>query len=263
MAEIFKINNSSYDDIVSNLDKYIEVFLSEGVIAFSKPCVSIAGQINIMNMMAKKLKWGHIPHMNIEDHEYSLKNMHDRNKKDQVFIPWHLEHVMNQNPQIAASWKMVKLSSEKGSGKTGFVHSNDVYELLDEDHKTFLDKCQIIDSEKSFKERPAIRVHKNTGKKIIRIEPNNSEELFSFNGEKPSTETVQKFKEINYFIKQNVHENKEIQKWWEWEENDMLIVDLFSMNHCVKGGFNLGERLFTRVWAFDDDPSKYEYKSFG
>lgn len=260
MNKISKIINSSYNDIVLNLDKYIDIFLSQGVIGFSKSSISINDQLNIMNLFSERLNWGHIPSMNVEDHEYSIKNF--SNKIDEIFIPWHLEHVMSSNPQIAASWKMIKLNSQKGSGLTGFVHSNDIYKLLPEEWKDFLKKSFVINSNKDFKERPAIFIHKNTGKEIIRIEPNGTEELHSFCGEIPSSENINLFNKINHFIQDNVEDNADLQKWWDWEEDDLVLVDLFSMNHCVTGGFNLGERIFTRLWAFEDDPSKHQYIEF-
>ena len=261
MNRVRKIENSTYQSIVEDIDKYVELFLSEGLVAFHNVCLSSEQQGEIMNLFAQRLNWGHVSQINTEDHSLSIEIFKEKNA-DEILIPWHLEHVMSDNPQIAASWNMLKLICKKGSGLTGFVHATDIYNLMPEEWIDFLGRSIIVDDRKDFPPRKAIQIHPNTKEPIIRVNPNTTDVLLSVDSIEPTEDNIYLFNTIKAWLFDSVNDNISIQKWWEWSVYDMLLVDLFSMNHAVKGGFKVGQRIFSRFWAFKEDPSGHKYKSF-
>lgn len=267
MNKVQKIENCTYKSIVKDIDKYVELFLSHGVVAFHNVCLSSEQQGEIMNLFGQRLNWGHVSQINTEDHSLSIEIFKKNNEivqstADQILIAWHLEHVMSSNPQIAASWNMLKLTCKKGSGLTGFVHARDLYNLMPEEWIDFLNRSTIVDDKKNFPQRKAIQVHPNTKEPIIRVNPNTTDLLLYVDSQEPTQDSIDLFNTIKNWIFNNVNHNTSIQKWWEWSVYDMIVVDLFSMNHAVKGGFKIGERIFSRFWAFQEDPSGHKYKSF-
>ena len=87
--------------------------------------------------------------------------------KNELFIPWHLEHVKKEHPQVAASWNMLSFECETGVGNTGFVSAIDLYNEMPVEWKSFLDVCEVMTEGKYILPRKCIQNHRIKDEKII------------------------------------------------------------------------------------------------
>jgi alpha-ketoglutarate-dependent taurine dioxygenase len=259
MNVIKKIENCQYKDIIDNIDYYVDMFLSKGFLGFNKINISFSEQEKLMNVFAEKLKWKHISSINMENHTFTIDLYEEKKTKDQILIPWHLEHVKSTNPQVAASWNMRELTCPIGHGMTGFINSRDVWKKMPKEWLQFLSGAVVKDSNGNFPARDAIKPHPNTHEPMLRIGPNISEDLITIHDKEPSKEDVELFNIILKWIFDTVNNDEQIQKWWIWDLYDIIIVDLFSMYHAVKGGFEYDQRIFSRFWAYESNPENHLY----
>lgn len=254
MNLIKKIENSSYNDILTNINYYIEQFLSNHILAFKKLNISIEQQQALMLIFAEKLNWGFISDHDIEDHTMTANKNEREYSSEELFIPWHLEHVRSSNPNIASSWNMLNFKCSPTSGSTGFVDCVEVYNDLKEEWKQFLSKSLVIDSQHEFAPRIPVMQHPNTEENILRLRPEGMEELHYFDGRPANDNEKKYFSIISKWFNEQIFKNEMRQKWWFWDEGDVLFPDLLVMAHAVKGGFKTEERSFSRFWAFKTSP---------
>ncbi len=271
---IKKIYNQKYKDIIDNIDYFVERFLLDGVLFFNNLELDKFQEWNLMCLLGDKI--GFKPNGNSgsnptlpysssinEDHKNTFQR-HNRHILDnEIFIEWHLENLHKDSPQVAALWNMIKITCSKEYGKTGFINMENLYSDLSIDLKNFLDNSKIqlsfstndlgqlitnndnVESEKLM----VVKHHPYTNKKVLRIPLYEDEYTFSNNIDQ------NKINEIQSIIKLAMSEDSKYSNWIMWEKNDVVIVDLFVMAHAVKGGFYLGERIFSRIWAYESDPS--------
>jgi hypothetical protein len=195
----------------------------------------------------------------MENHTFTIDLYEKKISKDEILIPWHMEHVKSTNPQIAASWNMRELTCPIGHGMTGFVNSRDVCKKMPKEWLEFLSGAVVRDSNGNFPERDAIKPHPSTNEPMLRIGPSISEHLITIHGKEPLKEDVELFNTIIKWIFDTVNDDEQIQKWWIWDLYDIILVDLFSMYHAVKGGFEYDQRIFSRFWAYESDPQNHLY----
>jgi alpha-ketoglutarate-dependent taurine dioxygenase len=80
--------------------------------------------------------------------------------------------------------------------------------------------------------------------------------LHSYEDREPSKDELDRFLNLSMRFTENVHHNEDIQQVHMWQENDLVVVDLFLMAHAVLGGFKPSERFFHGCWARRQDFSK-------
>lgn len=275
MTNIVEIH-TTYNDIISNLDKYIDIFLRDGLLAFRRLNASEQEQRTILANFGEKLGW--LPnkkypksHKYVENHSNALTVYADKGKEDLVVL-WHLEHCSVKHPQCAAAWNMIKFNCDPSSGTTGFIDSSKIYNDMPDEWKIFLDKCIIRDHMQgalaedfeetgTFKsldgytysshQRPAVMIHPNTGIKICRINPIHVEtRIISFDGRPATDSEIDYFSNISNFYRNEVWNNPDRAMWWEWNQGDLIIPDLNLMVHAVRGGFDYDQREFIGYWAY-------------
>jgi alpha-ketoglutarate-dependent taurine dioxygenase len=262
---MYKVENCSYEKIISNIQSYIEIFLENGLIIFPELKITEIEQKNIMDIFGKELNWGYINKVDTEDHLVSFNLNNQLKNSNEIFIKWHLEHVARPNPQVGASWNMITFFCEEGAGSTGFIDSCKIYDILPDKWKSFIDNGFVTSCFEGAKERKCVISHRNTGVKVLRLSSVEDDEILTKVYEKKALKKDNDlFQEIKkWFINQVV--NKDDYKiWWNWKEGDLIIVDLSRMIHCVKGGFLVGERIFTRYWAYEneEDYRMYTYPEY-
>ena len=243
----------SFDDIEKNIDQYFSLFLKYGLVCFRRSFFDIFEQRKITELFSKKLNCNYISSQNNEDHSFTFDKNIKLMSKNEIFIPWHLEHLQKEHPQVAASWNMLSFECETGAGNTGFVSAIDLYNEMPVEWKSFLELCDVMTEGKYILPRKCIQNHRIKDEKIIRLSPNYpiyEDFLYSVNKEHPSKKDIKLFNEIVAWYKEQVEDNVNIQNWWEWSNGDLLIVDLSYMIHAVKGGFTPGQRIFSRYWIF-------------
>ena len=248
------------NSVLENFDNIFKTYLSDGVLCLTGAFFSESDQKIITKTFADRIGLNHISNYDYEDHSRSIEKF-GSTSKDDIFINWHLEHVYAKNPQMIASWNMVHFTCDKDSGKTGFIKVDDVKALLPEEHLSFLDKSVI---EQNKIERSAMQHYDVLNKNILRIDVNRgSDKLVLYNGIDPTKNQIDYFNTIQSNVHEIVRSNINIQKWWSWDVNDMIIIDLHRMIHCVKGGFDSSQRKFRRIWGYKNDPAMYQYNFFG
>jgi len=248
------ITNSSSKDIEFNIDDYIELFLENGLLIFPKINLDNKEQSELMQLFGQKLNWGYIDKAYTEDHlvTFEITKGYQRSADD-LFIDWHLEHVDRARPQVAASWRMDNFTCSNEFGATGFIDSSALYYRLNDDWQTFLDNCFIKDTNSLNIERPCVISHFNSGRKILRLDPHPSNEVLCRVGtSEPSSLDIKLYEEITQWVFTEIVKKQQDSFWWNWSEGDFILIDLSRMVHAVKGGFLLGQRSFTRHWAYRD-----------
>jgi len=248
----------SFDDIEKNIDKYFSLFLKYGLVCFRKSFFDIFEQKKITELFAKKLNCNYVSPQDNEDHSFTFKKNIELMSKNELFIPWHLEHVQKENPQVAASWNMLSFKCQIGVGNTGFVSAIDIYNKMPVEWRLFLDTCDVMGKGGYFLPRKCIQNHRIKDEKILRLSPNNEDILYSVNKDSPSKKDIKLFNEIVAWYVRQVENNINIQNWWEWSNGDLLIVDLSCMIHAVKGGFTPSQRIFSRYWIFVNETDDTE-----
>ncbi len=193
----------------------------------------------------------------IENHNTSSSANIDENN---LLISWHMEHIGKSNPAIGASWNMRKFTCRPGTGNTLFCDGIGLFDKLNKDDVSFLEQCvyswRPINSKKL---KPIllepIRNHKITGLKMAYFPPmpnlNIGEHLHQFAGKEPTKENKDRFGSLMIKLSCDVYSDESIRTIQQWEQNDVIFVDLTRMYHAVNGGFSENEREFEGIWAFD------------
>jgi alpha-ketoglutarate-dependent taurine dioxygenase len=256
------IEQTSYENILENVDVYVNHFLHNGVLIFKSLSLKETEQLAIMEKFASKLDWGHIPSKDNEDHSLTINIWGSNTCSDtEILIPWHLEHSRKKDKQLAASWHMTTLDCPKTSGTTGFVNSDDVLNQMEEDWIDLLRSSIVCNALNGMPTNPtyrnAVTTHRNTGKEILNLPPTSfADALVSVNNEPPTNEHIDRFELIKLFIEKTIEShNAKPEHWHEWDLNDLVMIDLSKVYHAVKGGFKIGERKFNRYWAYSSEES--------
>lgn len=175
---------------------------------------------------------------------------------DRYLLDWHIEQVFYVYPILAGLWNMTKFTAPAGSGMTNFMDSCKLYETFTLEEQDFLNKSVIYWKKQSNQGSgpyytKAVDAHPISGKPTLRIETDIGcevpPELYLLDKKEPSEQEKQKFKDLVHTLKTRLMENKELLIQQNWQEGDLLIVDLFRMYHSVLGGFGRGQREFTGI----------------
>lgn len=277
-----EIKGLTFDSFMGNMSYYVEKFLSDGVLFLKNFNPTRQQEWDIMVEFGNRINWfpnsttGIVPTgpyecKELEDHRYTFEAHTDTvNDKDHYFIHWHLDGVDRDKPQMGSLWHMRQFDCAPDSGQTGFVNMGYFYENLSEDYKNFLLSCGVkrhyrLDvtgfdynlTDQQIKDSSPMALivdHHFTDKKILRMDFYiNESSLHSFNGRPATEEEKLKYTYIHADIINQFCNDSSISKWIEWEKGDVIIIDLFVMAHAVKGGFKLGERKFSRIWAYKEE----------
>jgi len=211
------------------------------------------------------------------------------NAPDVEVLQWHLEGVSLEHTQRAAAWFMYHFTAPKGTGSTGFVDMQALCDKLPTEYRSFLEAALIIHlpnwqsipaSQEEFTKqfmwkrnaghdviwtedtgqivgsfaRKAIEDSPHTGEPTLRTCPCKAawglqDYLLKIDGNLPTEKDEEFFKEIMDWVTSEI-KNPDNQIWWEWEQWDVVVPDLFRMAHGVHGGFEPGQRSFWGYWCF-------------
>jgi alpha-ketoglutarate-dependent taurine dioxygenase len=270
-----KINsNVTVQDIFNNIQYYIDLFLEQGILIFKELNPTRQEEWDLMKAFGDHIGWfpnssvtgePRSPYLSIEDedHETTFRRYAEPLSDDEIFIDWHIEHVERDNYQTGALWHMRKFDCSPNSGQTGFINMIDFFDKIPEEWQKFLQVCKVsslsqadelgvmreVEFSESLRERSVVVSHYTNQKLIYRPSLYPTEVLRSANGLTPSSEEYSLFKEIEEWTIDQTINSPSNQTWFKWNVGDTMIVDLSVMAHAVKGGFNLGERYFSRIWA--------------
>jgi alpha-ketoglutarate-dependent taurine dioxygenase len=259
---------SSVKELNINIKKITDAYLESGIVLISGLKLKEEEHLDLAKKMGDILGW--FPNSNtsfwkhrcIEDHSRTDKTLSDA---DNILIDWHLEHVDYDIycPIVGALWNMWNFKENSEVGKTLFVDSCEVYEMLTKSEQDFLAGCILewFDSDldnpgSGPHQAPVIVEHWISKKPLIRIEITTSVEtvLKKNNGKNPSEEDIKLFNDIKNKILNIISNNNEIRFTHKWTEGDVLIPDLQRMAHTITGGFSSEKRTFTNFWTFSKNP---------
>jgi alpha-ketoglutarate-dependent taurine dioxygenase len=254
----------SIDDIRNNVEHYANMVINNKIVCFRDANLSIEDQDLVRKIFGDYFNWypktkdsNEIQEKYQENHS-RLNFSQENSDKDQIILPWHLEHTEYNIPIVASFWNMIKFSADPETGKTLFVDTSEIYEMLSEEWKDFLNKSKYCSSKENYPNfvKPAISKHWWIEKKVVRIDithnNNDVDYLYEFDGRKPTDSEKEKFLEIRRYILDTITmNNKDIIYVHKWKEGDLLVSDLFVLAHSITGGFNSEDREFVGLWARD------------
>lgn len=169
-------------------------------------------------------------------------------------VPWHISGIHEEFPHAGVFWKMQSFSASNGCGRTGFFDCEYLAEIISPKWKELLKASKIVHNNQDEQQpRNPIDINPVTGKETIRIRTDSDqceEHLFSVEDREPTESEQSIFRQISIWTFFNARSNTQHQHFWEWEEGDIVIVDLFRMAYSVFGGFKPEERKIVGHWAF-------------
>lgn len=260
--EIIKV--SSYDDVIVNLDKLFAAFERDGVFVLRGHSFTQDEHIGVVQKLGDKYNWS----LNSEANSFIIEsaiypgghssdpNMNIEHTKDDYLLDWHIEQVYYIYPILAGAWNMTRFTADKGVGNTRFVDSTWLYKNLSKADQEFLAKVVVfwdkpLNTGKGPFYTKAVDTHPYNGEPVLRVETDRGciihPTLHLVDKNPPTSEEIARFSSIMSSIKDELNNNEEIRLTQEWEQGDLLIVDLFRMYHAVMGGFRYNERVFTGI----------------
>jgi len=255
------VNLETYENFLSNIENIVDIYNDVGVVVLRGHNFSDEEHKNAARSLGGHLKWnmfhGAEAHTESAFYDGGHSDLQDEKtyflKQDEYLLDWHIEQVYYVKPILAGLWNMYHFSAPQGSGNTQFMDSCKLYELLADEDKELLSNSIIYWKKQSHTGSGpyytrAVAPHPTANKPTIRVETDRGCEvpplLYLLNNEEPSEAEKTKFNDVVEYIKLQLNSNKELLYVHEWEEGDLLVVDLFRMYHSVKGGFARGERKF-------------------
>jgi alpha-ketoglutarate-dependent taurine dioxygenase len=269
MIHVVPIEFPGIDAVLENVDFYKDKLISDSVICFRNANLTQEEQFLFGKKLGNLIGWHHLNNLSeyIENHSRKAEVL--PNGPDDIIVEWHIEHTYYSNPIVAATWNMYKFNTDNNNGKTYFVDTNVIFEMLSNQEKEFL--LDIVITEPQFikdaqlkagflskntnllDQHPIIDKHWLTNKPIIRFmilpEPY-MVELFSYKGKDPSEESLNYFKSLIRKIEKMIMEDESIRIVHRWQEGDLIIPDLFKLAHAVTGGFRSEDREFRGIWGY-------------
>jgi alpha-ketoglutarate-dependent taurine dioxygenase len=266
MIHTVPVEYKSIDEIMDNIDKYKEKFIEDSVVVFRNANLSFDEQLSLHKSIGESFGWQ--THREEGSH-YKENHSHNPNVgvsgSDEIMLTWHVEHFYYSNPIVAGTWNMFHLNAEAGAGKTYFVDTSKVYELLDEDMKDFLSNCILktktqeefwpFATQTNYK---AVLPHWLTNKPVIRISLSRwvDDEIFSINEKPPTEKDYEMFRNSALRVIDLIEKDESIRIVHDWKQGDLVLMDAFKLAHAVTGGFKSEDREFTGIWGYRD-PIKY------
>jgi len=267
--------DTSYDELESNIDYYIDLFKQNKVLQFKKINITEDQHRLISQQFHSRLGYFPAPeHNKILDFSYDEDHSHVTSKKinepNILLIDWHLEHIQSSAPPVIGSWNMHSFTCETTSGRTIFVDSADILNLLSADQLNFLKKCEVKvkssdpdEKGNSFSSeiRSAIAEHPVTGDMCLRLSPRGGDCLYSVDGKKPTAKEERFFDDIPGVSDAVQDDYPEMIHYLSWSQGDLVFVDTFCCYHAVLGGFSSEDRKFTGRWGFKHDEYTFNIMS--
>jgi alpha-ketoglutarate-dependent taurine dioxygenase len=261
----------SIEDIKNNVEHYSNMIIDNKIVCFRDANLSVEDQSLVREIFGDYFNWypqtsdrhrktldnNKIKEMYQENHSRLNLNK-DNSNKDEVILQWHLEHTEYNIPIVASFWNMIKFSADTETGKTLFVDTSEIYDILSDEWKDFLDKSKYCSSKTNYHNfvKPAVSNHWWIDKKVVRLDlthmQNDVDYLYEFDGREPTNSEKEKFLEIRQYVLDRItNNNKDLLYVHKWKQGDLLVSDLFVLAHSITGGFNSEDREFVGLWARD------------
>ncbi len=268
MKYVEPIEFPGIENVLANSNDYKQKLIDDSVICFRNANLTQKEQFDFGIRLGELLGWSHADNVSeyVENHSRKSEVMAG---PDDVLVEWHIEHTYYINPIVAGTWNMYNFKTNNENGKTYFVDTGAVFEMLTNDEQQFLLdsiitepdfikegqlKAGFISANTNLAEQyPIIANHWITNKPIIRftILPEPAiVRLVSYKGESPDADTIDQFESLIRKIEKIIREDEGIRIVHKWQEGDLVIPDLFKLAHAVTGGFKPEDREFRGIWCY-------------
>lgn len=273
MKQIKIFDAPSFDDFINNISHYSKEFVSNVVVAYRNANFSKEQQYQIMQKIGDSLNWypktgydyvGKTYYQ--ENHERKYKSDSSRGSGEDILLAFHMEHTDYINPMVGATWNMYLFTGDSKNGRTAFVDTSELYKNMPVEWQKFLSNCiEIIKKdtqvahnqyEPRIHKVQCVQNHWFDNSLTIRIDldtQENTEGIEFIDGKEVTKEDLILFQKIKDFVFDQILKNEDIRWYHEWQQGDLVIVDLFKMAHAVYGGFLPDEREFCGYWAYKNE----------
>lgn len=251
---------------------YRDKFIKDSIIVFRNAHLSHDDHLTAQKILGDFIGWwpnntGGIESRYTENHKPNAIRTPDEDNKDVVILPWHVEHPFFTNPIVAGLWNMYKFRIPSDRGKTYFIDTRIIYNLMSEDWKEFLNKCVANayswNHTQSFHPCKVVVPHWITGEPTIRLQLQDARrgfhDLVKFDDREPTEEEQDKFLKIYQWIIDEIWNNEKYRIVHKWQEGDLVIPDLHCLAHAITGGFSHEDREFTGLWSYQKDNNIYPW----
>lgn len=268
MINIFPVEFPGIESILADSDYYKDKLIKDSVICFRNAHLTQDEQFDLAGRLGKLIGWSLLNDKSeyIENH---VRKADIPSGPDDIIVEWHVEHTYYKNPIVASTWNMYNFKTDNNNGKTYFVDTGVVFEMLTEEEQQFLFNSVITEPDViresqlkngfasanlSFADSyPIISPHWLTSKPIIRftILPNHlMVKLVSYQGDSPTSEQSAYFEKLIRKIEKIIWTNEDIRMVHRWQQGDLVIPDMFKLAHAVTGGFSHEDREFRGIWGY-------------
>jgi alpha-ketoglutarate-dependent taurine dioxygenase len=266
--------------IQQNIERYKEQFINEHILLFRGANLNENEQVGLQKIFNESLGCFPSKHTMLKAQaDYTEDHHNITNKTDHIILGWHIEHPYFDNPMVLALWNMELFDSSNSGGDTLFVSGSDIYNMLSTEEKDFLNRCYHKETEYPFLQsmiKPLkdsnvdffykiVQSHWLTNEPVLRMHfadfiSNQSDEfseLYSVDGKQPTIEERKKYNNIVQKIMRLLNTDGLHIMVQEWEQGDLLIVDIHLLIHAVTGGFTSDKRKFRGLWSYQKDLTKF------
>lgn len=261
------IQFTSIEEVINNFDYYKEIFLKDGLLFFKDANLSFEDQQIIHKGLQQKFNCIEYKNKYVENHG-SYDKVPQNYKPDEIMLDWHVEHPYYIVPIGFATWRMYNFKTDPENGKTYFVDTENLFNMLPKDWQEFLKTCTESNSLEAVgntkNEHNSIGYHWINKNPVIRTawvkDTTANVKLKLVNGNVPTETEIEHYKNIIEFIRKEVSTNLDIRIVHKWSEGDLLVPDMYKMCHSVTGGFDPKDREFSGMWGYYniDNVSKLE-----
>ena len=247
-------------EIENNASFYKKIFIEDGLIVFRNARLSNEDHVIFHQMLCKKFGAYEEENLNgyVEQHSRISDHAKENAKNDGIILTWHVEHPSYKNPIVLGSWNMHKFTAQEESGKTYFVDTEALFNMMPDNFKDFAKKCivvsPVVKNEGVGPTHKFIDSHWITGNLVIRVSHinetgNDYQMLHTFDGAVPTKEEHDMYDSIMQWIQNQLANNLDIRIVHKWRQGDLVIPDMYKMCHAVSGGFKSEEREFKGIWG--------------
>jgi len=270
MIYIEPVEFPGIDKVLEDAAYYKDKLINESVICFRNANLTEKDQFDFAKKLGKLIGWSLINDESkyIENHERKSEIV---SGPDDIIVEWHVEHTYYVNPIVASTWNMYNFKTDKENGKTYFIDTNVIFEMLTEEEKQFLLDSRITEpdfiKEAQLKngfasgtlnfadDYPIIAEHWLTNKPIIRftiLPKPYMVRLVSYKGGVPNEDNLSYFEGLIRKIEDIIWTNEDIRMVHKWQQGDLVIPDMFKLAHAVTGGFRPEDREFRGIWGYKE-----------
>jgi alpha-ketoglutarate-dependent taurine dioxygenase len=270
MINVIPVEFPGIENVLKNSDYYKDKLISDSVICFRNANLTQEEQFDFAKKLGNLIGWSLLNDTSeyIENH---VRKSDFKHGPDDIIVEWHVEHTYYTNPIVASTWNMYNFKTNPENGKTYFVDTNVVFNMLSKEEQEFLTSCIIVEPDSVRNSQlktgfvsgqthladnyPIIVKHWLTSKPIIRFtilpEPMIMK-LVSYKNQDPNKDTLKYFKSLIRKIEDIIWNNEDIRIVHRWQQGDLVIPDLFKLAHAVTGGFRPEDREFRGIWGYKD-----------